>query len=80
MAISPGYGRTTRGGVRKVETGERRRNEWGRKSRDGRMEMERVEKEEWRRKSGEGTRSKEKRGRTEVLGIGKKANNIKINT
>ena len=26
-----------------------RRNEWGRKSRDGRMEMERVEKEEWRR-------------------------------
>ena len=57
-----------------------RRNEWGRKSRDGRMEMERVEKEEWRRKSGEGTRSKEKRGRTEVLGIGKKANNIKINT
>ena len=49
------------------------------------MEMERVGAEEQRRKngdgkSGEGTRSKEKRGRTEVLGIGKKANNIKINT
>ncbi|HIY14918.1 MAG TPA: hypothetical protein H9973_06605, partial [Candidatus Alistipes cottocaccae] len=66
--------------VRRVETERVGAEEQRRKNGDGKSGEGRVEKEEWRRKSGEGTRSKEKRGRTEVLGIGKKANNIKINT
>ncbi|WP_300254711.1 hypothetical protein [uncultured Alistipes sp.] len=76
--------------MRRVETErvgaeEQRRKNGDGKSGGGRAETEEWRWKEWRRKSGdgksgEGTRSKEKRGRTEVLGIGKKANNIKINT
>ena len=66
--------------MERVGAEEQRRKNGDGKSGDGRVEKEEWRWKEWRRKSGEGTRSKEKRGRTEVLGIGKKANPHAKNT